>query len=49
MAIFEYGRVSTKEQTTENQRREIKAAGYTTSYWYAEEGMSSEISATQRP
>lgn len=48
MAIFGYGRVSTEEQTTEKQRREIKAAGYTTSYWYAERGVSGKVSATQR-
>ena len=49
MAIFGYGRVSTKEQTTENQRREIEAAGYTTNYWYADEGVSGKVSAAQRP
>jgi len=49
IAIFGYGRVSTKEQTTESQRRKIEAAGYTTSYWYADEGVSGKVSATQRP
>jgi putative DNA-invertase from lambdoid prophage Rac len=49
MAVFGYGRVSTKEQTTENQRREIEAAGYTTDYWYADEGVSGKVSAAQRP
>jgi putative DNA-invertase from lambdoid prophage Rac len=49
MAIFGYGRVSTKEQTTENQRREIEAAGYTISYWYADGGVLGKVSATQRP
>jgi len=49
MAIFGYGRVSTKEQTTENQRREIEAAGYVVDYWYADEGVSGKVSASQRP
>jgi DNA invertase Pin-like site-specific DNA recombinase len=49
MAIFGYGRVSTKEQTTENQRREIEAAGYTVDYWHADEGVSGKITAVQRP
>lgn len=49
MAIFGYGRVSTKEQTTENQRREIEAAGYAVDYWYADEGVSGKVSALQRP
>jgi putative DNA-invertase from lambdoid prophage Rac len=49
MATFGYGRVSTKDQTTENQRREIEAAGYAIRYWYADEGVSGKVSASQRP
>lgn len=49
MAVFGYGRVSTKEQTTENQRREIETAGYNVDYWYADEGVSGKVSASQRP
>jgi putative DNA-invertase from lambdoid prophage Rac len=49
MATFGYGRVSTKEQTTENQRREIETAGHTIDYWYADEGVPGKISAMQRP
>jgi len=49
MATFGYGRVSTKEQTTENQRLEIEAAGYEVNYWYADEGVSGKVSALQRP
>ena len=49
MAIFGYGRVSTKEQTTENQRREIEAAGYAIEYWHADEGVSGKVAASQRP
>lgn len=49
MATFGYGRVSTKEQTTENQRREIQTAGYQVEYWFADEGVSGKVSAMQRP
>ncbi len=49
MAIFGYGRVSTKEQTTENQRREIEASGYAIDFWHADEGVSGKVSALQRP
>jgi DNA invertase Pin-like site-specific DNA recombinase len=40
MATFAYGRVSTTEQTIENQRREIKTAGYQVDYWFADEALS---------
>jgi putative DNA-invertase from lambdoid prophage Rac len=36
MAIFGYGRVSTPDQTNENQRLEIERAGYTVEYWLAD-------------
>lgn len=49
MAIFGYGRVSTKEQTTENQRLELEVAGYAVDYWYADEGVSGKVPALQRP
>lgn len=49
MAIFAYGRVSTKDQTTENQRREIEAAGYKVEYWFADDGVSGKVPASQRP
>lgn len=49
MAIFAYGRVSTKGQTTENQRLEIERAGYLVDYWFADEGMSGKVMAMQRP
>ena len=49
MAVFGYGRVSTREQTVENQRREVETAGYCIDYWYADEGVSGKISASQRP
>jgi putative DNA-invertase from lambdoid prophage Rac len=49
MAVFGYGRVSTKDQTTENQRIEIAAAGYKVDYWFTDEGISGKTHATQRP
>lgn len=36
MAVFGYGRVSTAEQTTDNQRLEIERAGYAMDYWFAD-------------
>jgi putative DNA-invertase from lambdoid prophage Rac len=49
MATFAYGRVSTKDQTTENQRLEIERAGYEVDYWFADEGVSGKTPAAQRP
>jgi putative DNA-invertase from lambdoid prophage Rac len=49
MATFGYTRVSTKEQTVENQRREIEAAGYQANFWFEDEGVSGKVSAVQRP
>ncbi|MBK4739204.1 recombinase family protein [Noviherbaspirillum pedocola] len=49
MAVFAYGRVSTKDQSAENQRLEIERAGYAVDYWYADEGISGKVSASQRP
>jgi DNA invertase Pin-like site-specific DNA recombinase len=47
MAVFGYGRVSTAEQTTENQRHEIEQAGYAVEYWYADT-VSGKAHAAQR-
>ncbi|MFA7399638.1 MAG: recombinase family protein [Sideroxydans sp.] len=49
--IFGYGRVSTGQQTTENQRLELEQAGYQieSDYWYADEGVSGKVAASQRP
>jgi len=49
MAIFGYSRVSTKDQTTENQRLEIEAAGYRVEFWYCDVGVSGKVPAMQRP
>jgi len=48
MAIFGYGRLSTKEQQSENQRLELERAGYDVSYWFADEGVSGKVPALQR-
>ena len=48
MSTFAYGRVSTKEQTSDNQKREIEAAGHKVDYWYSDT-ISGKTSATQRP
>ena len=48
MAVFGYGRVSTKEQQSQNQRLELQHAGYQVDYWYADEGVSGKVPALQR-
>lgn len=48
MATFGYARISTKEQTAENQRLEIERAGYSIDYWYADT-IGGKTCATQRP
>ena len=48
MATFAYGRVSTKEQTADNQRLEIEGAGHQVDYWFSDT-ISGKTSATQRP
>jgi DNA invertase Pin-like site-specific DNA recombinase len=47
MAIFGYARVSTTEQTNENQRLELERAGYLVEYWFADT-TSGAAHATQR-
>lgn len=49
MAIFAYGRVSTKDQTTDNQRLEIERAGFNVDFWFGDESVSGKIHASQRP
>ncbi len=49
MAVFGYGRVSTKEQTTENQRLEIEGAGFKVDFWFEDQGVSGKSHASQRP
>jgi putative DNA-invertase from lambdoid prophage Rac len=48
--VFAYCRVSTLEQTTENQRREIEAAGFAIrSQRLIEEHISGSVAASERP
>lgn len=46
-----YGRVSTGQQTTENQRLELTQAGYQIEpdYWFADETVSGKVATSQRP
>jgi DNA invertase Pin-like site-specific DNA recombinase len=50
MEVFGYGRVSTGQQTAENQRLELEKAGYPIKqeYWFADEGISGKTPASQR-
>jgi len=47
MAVFGYGRVSTVEQTADNQRLEIERAGYAVEYWFTDT-VSGKAHAAQR-
>ena len=47
-AIVAYARVSTDDQTCENQRRTISAR-YAVSKWFTDDGVSGAIAATERP
>ncbi|MGG7670140.1 recombinase family protein [Yersinia sp. J1] len=48
--VFAYCRVSTLEQTTENQRREIQTAGFNVrAQRYIEEHISGSVAASERP
>jgi DNA invertase Pin-like site-specific DNA recombinase len=49
MATFAYLRVSTHEQSAENQRLEVERAGYRIDYVFADEGVSGSTTAAQRP
>ncbi|NBJ17467.1 recombinase family protein [Burkholderia thailandensis] len=49
MKTFGYGRVSTGQQTTENQRLELEAAGFAVDYWFADHGVSGKTCASERP
>lgn len=51
MSVHGYLRISTstKGQSVENQRIEIKAKGFAVDHWYAEEGVSGSVPAKKRP
>lgn len=50
MATFGYGRVSTGQQSTENQRLELEQAGYKIEpeFWFTDDGVSGRVAANQR-
>jgi DNA invertase Pin-like site-specific DNA recombinase len=48
MSIFGYGRVSTIQQTTENQKLELINAGFNIDYWFEDVGISGKTAAKQR-
>jgi DNA invertase Pin-like site-specific DNA recombinase len=48
MAVFQYSRVSTDEQTVENQKLAAKNAGYAVDYFYADEAISGSTKADSR-
>lgn len=47
-AIVAYARVSTDDQTCENQRRSISAR-YAVGKWFADDGVSGAVAAAERP
>ena len=49
MLTIAYCRVSTTEQTTDNQVHEIKAAGFEPTMVFADEGVSGSMQASARP
>ena len=49
MATFGYGRVSTIQQNTNNQKLELEQSGYQIDYWFEDTGISGKTSANQRP
>lgn len=49
MAVFAYLRVSTTDQTTENQKHEIQNSGIEPDYWFADQGVSGSRPAASRP
>jgi len=49
MAIFGYSRVSTGQQTTENQKIEIEKSGFKIDYWFSDDGVSGKVPAGKRP
>lgn len=48
MAVFGYGRVSTNQQTVDNQRLEIEKAGFSIDYWFSD-ALSGKTTAAERP
>lgn len=49
MSIYAYIRVSTEDQTTDNQKLQIEKQGFAVDEWYSDNGVSGKIPAMQRP
>lgn len=49
MATFGYGRVSTNQQSVENQKLELESFGYKIDYWFEDVGVSGKTSSHLRP
>lgn len=47
-SVIAYVRVSTSDQTIENQKQQIKEAGYQVGKWFSDEAVSGGIKATER-
>lgn len=50
MTVFAYARVSTNDQTVENQKLEIQNAGYSIAeeFWFCDSGVSGSVPAMER-
>lgn len=48
MSVIGYVRVSTKEQTVENQKQTITGKGYSVDRWYADEAVSGSVKGVNR-
>jgi len=49
MATFAYGRVSTKDQSIENQSLDIEKAGIKVDFWFVDESVSGMTQSSQPP
>lgn len=46
--VIGYARVSTKEQTVENQKQQITSRGYSVRKWFTDEAVSGSVESTKR-
>ena len=47
--VIGYVRVSTSDQTVENQKQQINDAGYSVNRWFSDEAVSGAVKAANRP
>lgn len=47
--VIGYVRVSTSDQTVENQKQQINDAGYSVNRWFSDEAVSGAVKAAERP